>query len=215
MEVYVKASLDECKRRDVKGLYKKAINGHITSFTGIDDPYEEPLRPEITVDTEHQMAFQDGHFLINLRVPQPDGVIHPATGERAAIGRKGQSVRRTGMSDERTQRPSPVEVPQKDRAPLVGEGQQLAVGPKRHVVKQPSFCGLLAMSRCVVRSHTCTNWFVLPASSLPSGETATAWMGKELRAVGISQSDAPVFTSVNLMPEPSPPPVATAAPFKA
>lgn len=54
IEIYVKASLDECKRRDVKGLYKKALAGEITSFTGIDDPYEEPIRPEITVDTEQQ-----------------------------------------------------------------------------------------------------------------------------------------------------------------
>ena len=54
IEVYVKASLDECKRRDVKGLYKKAMDGRISSFTGVDDPYEEPQRPEIVVDTEHQ-----------------------------------------------------------------------------------------------------------------------------------------------------------------
>ena len=54
VEIYVSASLDECRRRDVKGLYQKALAGEIKSFTGIDDPYEEPLEPEITVDTEHQ-----------------------------------------------------------------------------------------------------------------------------------------------------------------
>ncbi len=54
IEIYVKASLDECQRRDVKGLYKKALAGEIQSFTGIDDPYEEPVQPEITVDTEKQ-----------------------------------------------------------------------------------------------------------------------------------------------------------------
>lgn len=54
IEIHVKASLDECQRRDVKGLYKKALAGEIKSFTGIDDPYEEPETPEITVDTEHQ-----------------------------------------------------------------------------------------------------------------------------------------------------------------
>jgi adenylylsulfate kinase len=58
IEVFVKASLDECKRRDVKGLYKKAMDGQITSFTGLDDPYEEPSRPEIVVDTEHQTEEQ-------------------------------------------------------------------------------------------------------------------------------------------------------------
>ncbi len=54
IEVYIKASIDECKRRDVKGLYKKALSGEIKSFTGIDDPYEEPTQPELVVDTEQQ-----------------------------------------------------------------------------------------------------------------------------------------------------------------
>ncbi|HOK67612.1 MAG TPA: adenylyl-sulfate kinase [Anaerohalosphaeraceae bacterium] len=54
IEVYVKASLEECKRRDVKGLYQKAQSGQIQKFTGLDDPYEEPENPEIIVDTEHE-----------------------------------------------------------------------------------------------------------------------------------------------------------------
>ena len=54
IEVYVKASVDECKSRDVKGLYKKALAGEITEFTGIDHPYEEPENPEIVVDTANQ-----------------------------------------------------------------------------------------------------------------------------------------------------------------
>src|SRR5213078_2787804 len=52
VEVFVKASVDECARRDVKGLYEKAFAGEITGFTGVDDPYEEPAEPEIVVDTE-------------------------------------------------------------------------------------------------------------------------------------------------------------------
>lgn len=51
VEVYVKCPLEECIRRDVKGLYHKAINGHIQGFTGISDPYEEPENPEVVVDT--------------------------------------------------------------------------------------------------------------------------------------------------------------------
>lgn len=54
IEVYVNASLDECKRRDVKGLYEKALAGQISSFTGVDDPYEQPEQPEIVVNTEKQ-----------------------------------------------------------------------------------------------------------------------------------------------------------------
>ena len=52
VEVYVKASVDECARRDVKGLYEKAFAGEIKEFTGVSDPYEEPASPELVVDTE-------------------------------------------------------------------------------------------------------------------------------------------------------------------
>ena len=53
IEVYVKCSLEECIKRDPKGLYKKALRGEIKHMTGIDDPYEPPEKPEIIVDTEH------------------------------------------------------------------------------------------------------------------------------------------------------------------
>ena len=52
VEVYVKCSIPELTRRDVKGLYQKALRGEIQNFTGISDPYEEPLNPEVVVDTE-------------------------------------------------------------------------------------------------------------------------------------------------------------------
>ena len=45
VEVFVGASVEECARRDVKGLYEKAFRGEITGFTGVDDPYEEPSTP--------------------------------------------------------------------------------------------------------------------------------------------------------------------------
>jgi adenylyl-sulfate kinase len=54
IEIYVKASVDECARRDVKGLYEKAFKGEIKEFTGVSDPYEEPLSPEVVVDTENE-----------------------------------------------------------------------------------------------------------------------------------------------------------------
>ena len=54
VEVWVKCPLEECMRRDPKGLYKKAINGEINDLTGIQDPYEEPLNPEVTVDTSKE-----------------------------------------------------------------------------------------------------------------------------------------------------------------
>ncbi|WP_040713611.1 adenylyl-sulfate kinase [Paenibacillus curdlanolyticus] len=52
IEVYVKCSLEECEKRDPKGLYKKAREGLIPDFTGISAPYEHPLNPHITIDTE-------------------------------------------------------------------------------------------------------------------------------------------------------------------
>lgn len=54
IEVYIKASVEECIRRDPKGLYKRALAGEIKQFTGIDDPYEEPLSPEVLIETENE-----------------------------------------------------------------------------------------------------------------------------------------------------------------
>ncbi|GAB1533061.1 MULTISPECIES: adenylyl-sulfate kinase [Brevibacillus] len=54
IEVYVKCSLDECERRDVKGLYRKARSGEIGQFTGISAPYEEPLQAELVIESDKQ-----------------------------------------------------------------------------------------------------------------------------------------------------------------
>ncbi len=52
IEVYVNAPIEVCELRDVKGLYKKARSGEIKNFTGIDDPYEPPLNPEVECRTD-------------------------------------------------------------------------------------------------------------------------------------------------------------------
>jgi adenylylsulfate kinase len=52
IEIYCKASLDTCEERDPKGLYKKARAGEIKAFTGISSPYEEPLTPELVIETD-------------------------------------------------------------------------------------------------------------------------------------------------------------------
>lgn len=54
VEVYVKASLEACEQRDIKGLYALARTGKIKEFTGIDSPYEEPLNPEIICNTQYE-----------------------------------------------------------------------------------------------------------------------------------------------------------------
>jgi len=54
VEIYVRASVEACERRDVKGLYARARSGEVASFTGVSDPYEEPLAPDVVLDTEHE-----------------------------------------------------------------------------------------------------------------------------------------------------------------
>jgi adenylylsulfate kinase len=64
IEVFVKASVEVCAERDVKGLYEKAFKGEIKEFTGVSDPYEPPLNPELTLDTEHDSAEEDAAKVI-------------------------------------------------------------------------------------------------------------------------------------------------------
>ncbi len=65
VEVYVKVSLDECIKRDPKGLYKKALNGEIKDLTGLQDVYEEPLNPEVTVHTEQETVDESCNKIID------------------------------------------------------------------------------------------------------------------------------------------------------
>ncbi len=77
VEVHVQASLPTCIRRDAKGLYNKALAGEIRNFTGIDDPYEPPLHPEVAIDTEHEPpAASAAHILVRL---EQLGLVEPAT----------------------------------------------------------------------------------------------------------------------------------------
>jgi adenylyl-sulfate kinase len=66
IEVFVKASVEVCADRDVKGLYEKAFKGEIKEFTGVSDPYEEPLDPEITLETETETPEESAGRLIAL-----------------------------------------------------------------------------------------------------------------------------------------------------
>jgi adenylyl-sulfate kinase len=54
VEVYIKCPIDVCRERDVKGLYKLADEGKLKGFTGVDDPYEEPERPELIIETDKE-----------------------------------------------------------------------------------------------------------------------------------------------------------------
>jgi len=65
VEVYVKASLEECERRDPKGLYAKARKGEIDNMTGIQHPYEEPTDADLVVDTEGEDPEQSAKYIIS------------------------------------------------------------------------------------------------------------------------------------------------------
>jgi len=58
VEVYVDCPMEVCEQRDVKGMYKKALNGEIKNFTGVSSPYEPPLNPEIHLET-HKLSLEE------------------------------------------------------------------------------------------------------------------------------------------------------------
>jgi len=64
IEVYVDTPIEVCEQRDVKGMYAKARQGLITGFTGVDDPYEAPIDPEITLDTVNFTPDQNASKII-------------------------------------------------------------------------------------------------------------------------------------------------------
>lgn len=70
LEVYVSTPLEECERRDVKGLYAKARRGEIKEFTGISAPFEAPLQPALTLDTSVLSLEQSVNRLLELILPR-------------------------------------------------------------------------------------------------------------------------------------------------
>jgi adenylylsulfate kinase len=66
VEIHVKASVETCAERDVKGLYEKAFKGEVKEFTGVSDPYEEPLDPELVLDTEKETPAESARKVLEL-----------------------------------------------------------------------------------------------------------------------------------------------------
>jgi adenylyl-sulfate kinase len=88
VEVYVKCPIDVLKERDVKGLYKKALAGEIKHFTGVDDPYEAPVRPEILIESDREAVDESvGKIVQTLEVmgyiPRGVGADYSAQDEEA------------------------------------------------------------------------------------------------------------------------------------
>jgi adenylylsulfate kinase len=70
IEIFIKASLEVCEKRDVKGLYAKARAGKIKEFTGIDAPYDEPQNPDLTIDTTHSTAEECIRVALDFIIPR-------------------------------------------------------------------------------------------------------------------------------------------------
>ena len=68
-EIYIATNLQECKKRDTKGLYEKAIRGEIKNFTGISAPYEKPNSPNLVVPTENVSIEESSEILYNFTIP--------------------------------------------------------------------------------------------------------------------------------------------------
>ena len=82
IEVFVDTPLDVCEDRDSKGMYAKARRGEITGFTGIDDPYEAPKNPEITLDTVRKSAQENADLVLEYLADKR--FVRTQTGELAA-----------------------------------------------------------------------------------------------------------------------------------
>lgn len=70
LEVYVSTPIEECEKRDVKGLYAKARRGEIKEFTGISSPFEAPQHPFISIDTSKQSLEESVHMLLEAVLPK-------------------------------------------------------------------------------------------------------------------------------------------------
>ncbi|MDQ0269732.1 adenylyl-sulfate kinase [Cytobacillus purgationiresistens] len=70
IEVYIKCSLQECENRDPKGLYKKARSGEIKHFTGIDQPYEEPVSPNLIINTDAHSILESADLLYSYLIDE-------------------------------------------------------------------------------------------------------------------------------------------------
>lgn len=68
-EIYIDTNLEECKKRDTKGLYAKAIKGEIKNFTGISSPYEKPISPNLVIPTEKISIEESSKILYNFATP--------------------------------------------------------------------------------------------------------------------------------------------------
>ena len=121
VEVYVDTPLEECRRRDVKGLYRQALAGKVPAFTGVSDPYEPPLAAEITVSTIGQSPEQSASAIISwlerrgyLDIEAPAPAPAPAPVTTAATATPVTAV--TAAPDGRVAQDGPAYSPDEEEA---------------------------------------------------------------------------------------------------
>jgi sulfate adenylyltransferase len=103
IEVFVDTPLEVCEQRDAKGMYAKARRGEITGFTGIDDPYEPPIHPEITLDTVVQTPEENAHRILANLIQR--GFVRTTAGESRFDG-PSPGGQLPGMSGRREESPA-------------------------------------------------------------------------------------------------------------
>jgi sulfate adenylyltransferase len=87
IEVFVDTPIDVCEQRDVKGLYARARRGQITGFTGVDDPYEAPVNPEIILDTVNADPSTNAHKIVAFL--EESGLLLPVNGKNGGEATEG------------------------------------------------------------------------------------------------------------------------------
>lgn len=80
IEVFVNTPLEVCQQRDTKGMYAKALRGELKGFTGVNDPYEPPIKPEIEIDTVAHTAEMNAHTILSHLIER--GFVRDGAGER-------------------------------------------------------------------------------------------------------------------------------------
>lgn len=114
VEVYLKCPIEELVKRDVKGLYAKALRGELANFTGVSDPYEEPLHPEVVLETDRESVLESAAKV--LRVLEAKGYV-PTRGRARA-----EATPATATSSQ----PGAARLaPEEQRAALVAEARGL------------------------------------------------------------------------------------------
>jgi len=186
VEVFVRCPLDTLVERDVKGLYKKAIAGEIANFTGVSDPYEEPLHPEVVVDTSRESLQQSLSKVIDAL--ERLGHLDRPVRERLPHGAELNSLRTKALKLPR------LEVGQRELSDLF----MLATGalaPLDSFMGQEDYESVVSSGR-LANGQPFTIPIVLRAEAAPTAERIALFIGDQ--PVGILEVASAFRTSHDL-----------------